>query len=530
MQKSYISIPQLLPVGDNGTYRPVKILASISNPIEAAYYRANPSVGITSSIKGGNEPILPSSGPFSIGSKEEIFVEKVDTFGYWDINGNESTTISFSWNAENQLESLLNSDLNNLIVVGWDGTKWAKIISSKDQTSIFGDTSNLLRGSITTISIVPSSFEVYALAKRVIPKDTLVTPISTDVITIALNYSPDKNISIFLSGPFHQSGTATVDSNGLILFTPNALASIGIDTLYRIRAYTTGGNTYLDTFTIYIRTPLRIRDTILVIEMNNSVTSNPLSFTLIPKNTVSFSFYGSFHGSTSNLNNEGNMTYKPKYNYIGLDSIYRVSKVEFSNGSTFYDTSIILIYTIPKLPDLYIIANKDTITSINPMLTFGSNTFLISSSSSASARRGRTILNADGTIEYTPYFGFSGIDTIRRIICVSIFGQIFCDTSYIFISIKSNALIASYISPNGDGVNDAWVLPSALFAQYPNLKVIIYNRWGNIIWRSKGVYQNNWSGVNIDNANLPDGVYYYMIELKPNLEENLTGFIEVMRQ
>ncbi len=98
------------------------------------------------------------------------------------------------------------------------------------------------------------------------------------------------------------------------------------------------------------------------------------------------------------------------------------------------------------------------------------------------------------------------------------------------MSINSATQIANFISPNGDGSNDVWVLPSSLFAQFPELKVIIYNRWGNIIWRSKGVYQNNWAGVNMDNLDLPDGVYYYLIELLPNQENNMTGFIEVMKQ
>jgi gliding motility-associated-like protein len=95
----------------------------------------------------------------------------------------------------------------------------------------------------------------------------------------------------------------------------------------------------------------------------------------------------------------------------------------------------------------------------------------------------------------------------------------------------SDIVLPNYFSPNGDGVNDNWVLPDAMYSLYPNLKVIIYNRWGNIVWRSTGVYQNDWGGVHQkDNLPVPDGVYYYLIELDSESKKPISGFVEVMRQ
>ena len=99
------------------------------------------------------------------------------------------------------------------------------------------------------------------------------------------------------------------------------------------------------------------------------------------------------------------------------------------------------------------------------------------------------------------------------------------------INALADILLPNYFSPNGDGENDNWVLPDAMYSLYPNLKVIIYNRWGNIVWRSTGVYHNDWGGVHQkDNLPVPDGVYYYLIELDSESKKPISGFVEVMRQ
>jgi gliding motility-associated-like protein len=92
-----------------------------------------------------------------------------------------------------------------------------------------------------------------------------------------------------------------------------------------------------------------------------------------------------------------------------------------------------------------------------------------------------------------------------------------------------DGIFPNYITPNGDGKNDKFVIPESYLRKYPGAKLIIYNRWGNVVWRSVGAYQNDWSGTHYDNNNLPDGVYYYMIELKDHFGEIKNGFIQIMR-
>lgn len=70
-------------------------------------------------------------------------------------------------------------------------------------------------------------------------------------------------------------------------------------------------------------------------------------------------------------------------------------------------------------------------------------------------------------------------------------------------------------SPDGDGVNDAFVIPG--IEEFPNSKLIIYNRWGNEVF-SASPYENDWEGVNqagkvLGSDELPDGTYFYVLDL-----------------
>ncbi len=70
---------------------------------------------------------------------------------------------------------------------------------------------------------------------------------------------------------------------------------------------------------------------------------------------------------------------------------------------------------------------------------------------------------------------------------------------------------AQAFTPNGDGINDAWVIEG--IENYPNNVVKVYNRSGHEVF-SAGGYQNNWEAFYKDNSEkLPPGSYYYVIDL-----------------
>ena len=70
---------------------------------------------------------------------------------------------------------------------------------------------------------------------------------------------------------------------------------------------------------------------------------------------------------------------------------------------------------------------------------------------------------------------------------------------------------AQAFTPNGDGNNDAWIIPG--IDNYPNNVVKVYNRWGHEVFGTKS-YRNNWEGFYKNrNEKLPAGSYMYVINL-----------------
>jgi gliding motility-associated-like protein len=68
-------------------------------------------------------------------------------------------------------------------------------------------------------------------------------------------------------------------------------------------------------------------------------------------------------------------------------------------------------------------------------------------------------------------------------------------------------------SPNNDGINDAWEIPSLI--PYPQCNVDIYNRSGRIVFHSVG-YSRPWDGK-FNGKRLPMGTYYYVIRASSNV-------------
>lgn len=69
-------------------------------------------------------------------------------------------------------------------------------------------------------------------------------------------------------------------------------------------------------------------------------------------------------------------------------------------------------------------------------------------------------------------------------------------------------------SPNGDGINDVWDLPSLL--PYPQCVVDIYDRSGHLIFHSVG-YGKPWDGK-LNGKLVPMATYYYIIRGTDNLQ------------
>ena len=92
------------------------------------------------------------------------------------------------------------------------------------------------------------------------------------------------------------------------------------------------------------------------------------------------------------------------------------------------------------------------------------------------------------------------------------------------------------ISPNGDNTNEFLVLDDV--NEFSNNTLVIFNRWGNIVYETKD-YKNNWNGTLSEGRatfkksdKLPDGTYFYVLNSgdAPNVFSKTTkGWVYIHR-
>jgi len=97
------------------------------------------------------------------------------------------------------------------------------------------------------------------------------------------------------------------------------------------------------------------------------------------------------------------------------------------------------------------------------------------------------------------------------------------------VYIESNSISCidpvNTFTPNGDDYNDTWVIDN--LELYPNAEILIYNKWGNLVYNQSNSYLP-WNGTENNNP-LPSDSYYYIINLNEPERENLNGVITIIR-
>ncbi len=131
---------------------------------------------------------------------------------------------------------------------------------------------------------------------------------------------------------------------------------------------------------------------------------------------------------------------------------------------------------------------------------------------------------ATGTITYTPHPDTCGTDAFIYRIKDKRDVQ---DTALVRITVNCDKLlIFNGFSPNGDNLNDVWHIPG--IEDYPANTVQVFNRWGNLVFEQKGYNkQNAWDG-RWNGKDLPDGTYYYLIDLGKG-QKPLSGYLQLIR-
>lgn len=147
-----------------------------------------------------------------------------------------------------------------------------------------------------------------------------------------------------------------------------------------------------------------------------------------------------------------------------------------------------------------------------------------------------TINLVSGKFMYTPKPTFSGIDSMQYIVCGAGCTNS-CETATVYFKVAApgDCVIPTIITPNGDGINDTYIIPSSCFfvgegdgSIGVNLQLTIYNQWGDQIYFSNKYDNNNpWNGLNKGGEELPVGTYFYLLRQGSTITKK--GFVLIQR-
>jgi gliding motility-associated-like protein len=93
----------------------------------------------------------------------------------------------------------------------------------------------------------------------------------------------------------------------------------------------------------------------------------------------------------------------------------------------------------------------------------------------------------------------------------------------VFVELPKDAPeVNNVFSPNGDGINEYWVIDNLMF--YPQNELVVINRWGNEVLTLKN-YQNDWNG-----SDLSEGTYFYILKVEMcDGEHTMNGYVTILR-
>jgi gliding motility-associated-like protein len=148
------------------------------------------------------------------------------------------------------------------------------------------------------------------------------------------------------------------------------------------------------------------------------------------------------------------------------------------------------------------------------------------------------VLNNDGSFTYTPNPDYNGFDEFTYQACDDQGNCVSATVTIIVAPVGDDEItIAAGFSPNGDNVNETLHIEN--IDSYPQNKLIIFNRWGNVVYEKTGYSSNaEWNGNadedgSMGDTKVPEGTYFYVLETGQSAvnpakaPENLSGFIVI---
>lgn len=103
------------------------------------------------------------------------------------------------------------------------------------------------------------------------------------------------------------------------------------------------------------------------------------------------------------------------------------------------------------------------------------------------------------------------------------------DTCQQVVTIKEFPTIPQLVSPNGDGINDTFVIEG--LKAFPQSQLLIFTRSGQLVYQSDD-YKDDWDGrygasTFSHNKLVAPGVYYYVLSLGGGSKQKVQGYVYI---
>ncbi|HWR93948.1 MAG TPA: gliding motility-associated C-terminal domain-containing protein [Flavobacterium sp.] len=122
---------------------------------------------------------------------------------------------------------------------------------------------------------------------------------------------------------------------------------------------------------------------------------------------------------------------------------------------------------------------------------------------------------------YATYLPVSNCESISRIAVT------------VDLTVCDDIVIPDGFSPNGDGINDEFVIKN-IDILFPNYELEIYNRYGNLIYKGNSNTPDwdgttNSDGITLGNNGVPVGVYFYILNFNDGITKSKQGRVYLSR-
>ncbi len=368
------------------------------------------------------------------------------------------------------------------------------------------------------------------------------------VLDVLANDTASPNATIELVETTPPNNGLVVVNGELLTYTPNNDFN-GVDSFEYTVLITNADGTVITETAIVTITVNPIRD--VNDDYDETVAQNAIDIDVLANDTfsatttlavteVSTPLYGN-----AIINDDNTVTYTANESFYGDDAFEYTVTVTNADGTTTQEIAMVIItvYAIPFAIDDEVVTEANIPIEIAVLDNDYDEDGSIDISSVQvvdEPLNGDVIVNNDGTITYTPNEDFIGEDTFVYQVCDN---DGLCDTATVTIIVTgvlgAELIIPEGFSPNGDGNHDVFYI-RGLVNLYPNFKLQIFNRWGNIVYD----YTHNgntlseplwWDGYSSGRMTVnkgkqvPVGTYFYVLYFNKDNTKPRSGYVYLNR-